>query len=155
MTTILKRTNSDNPEFRSLINLLDQDLNNRYGLLQLAYDEHNQIDFIETVVIAYCDDTAVGCGCFKKFDNESMEIKRMFVNASQRGKGIASAIIKELEHWAIALGYHNAILETGTLQHEAIRLYQRLGYVITANYEPYIDMEFSICMKKTLRAYEV
>ncbi|HEY0245469.1 MAG TPA: GNAT family N-acetyltransferase [Mucilaginibacter sp.] len=155
MTTILKRTNSDDPAFRSLITLLDQDLHNRYGLLQLEYDEHNQIDFIDTVVIAYYNDIAVGCGCFKKFDEESIEIKRMFVDASQRGKGIASAIIRDLEKWAATLGYSSAVLETGTLQHEAIRLYQRLGYVITANYEPYAGMEFSICMKKKLSAYEV
>jgi putative acetyltransferase len=150
MNTSLKRTDSNNADFRALITLLDQDLNDRYGVLQLEYNEHNHIDFIDTVVIAYLGDVAVGCGCFKKFNEQSVELKRMFVDESQRGKGLASTMIKELEQWAVELGFNTMILETGTLQHEAIRLYQHLGYELTENYEPYVGMEFSICMKKKL-----
>ncbi|GAA6764944.1 hypothetical protein AAFH68_08780 [Flavobacterium sp. CGRL1] len=65
-------------------------------------------------------------------------------------KGIASAILKELEIWAKEVGYTYTILETGKNQPEAINLYQKLNYTIIPNYPPYEEMDNSVCMKKTL-----
>ncbi|MDB5009356.1 MAG: family N-acetyltransferase [Mucilaginibacter sp.] len=146
---ILKRTNSDDLHFKSLIVLLDKDLSERNGTIQLAYDSYNLLDFIETIVVAYINDMPVGCGCFKKFSDDTIEIKRMFVTPLHRGKGIASVILNELELWATEMGYTHAVLETGTRHHEAIRLYQHLGYIITENYGVYADMEDSVCMQKS------
>jgi putative acetyltransferase len=147
----LKRTNSTDPDFRSLIMQLDNELNERYGeLMQSTYDQHNHIIDIDTVVVAYCNDLPVGCACFKKYDDTSAEIKRMFVKATDRGQGIAYKILSELELWAKESGFKDTILETGDKQHEAIALYQKLGYVITANYGQYSDLETSICMRKEL-----
>jgi len=154
-TIVLKRTNSIDPDFHGLIQLLDRDLNERYGALQLVYDAHNKIEYIDTVVIAYRDGEAVGCACFKVFDAQSVEIKRMFVHPSERGKGTASLILAELESWAAAGGYLFTVLETGTKQLEAIRLYQKLGYMLIDNYGPYVGMESSICMRKRLNGHEL
>src|ERR1700759_5500392 len=95
----LKRTTSSNPDFRNLTILLDEELHNQYGDLQSEYDRYNQIIDINTVVIAYRSKVAVGCGCFKQIDDTSAELKRMFVKADERGKGIASSILSELELW--------------------------------------------------------
>lgn len=149
-TLILKRTNNNDPDFKSLVVLLDHDLDKINGDLMLVYSEHNLLDFIETVVVAYIDGVPAGCGCFKNFDGNTVEVKRMFVTENQRCKGIASAILKELELWAKEIGYTYIILETGKKHLEAIRLYERFGYVVTGNYEPYTDMEESVCMKKNL-----
>jgi len=146
----LKRTNSNNPDFKSLIVLLDQDLHKINGELMLIYSPHNIIEPIETVVIAYMDDTPVGCGCFKKLDANTTEIKRMFVTENQRGKGIASAILTELELWAAEIGYTHSVLETGKRHHEALNLYNRFGYAAIEKYGPYVAIEESICMGKRL-----
>ncbi len=148
----LVRTNSTNTDFKHCVTELDRDLWNRYDDLQAEYDEHNILDYIETVVVAYQNDQSVGAACFKKFDDQSVEIKRMYVKPANRGQGIAYAILNELEDWAKELNFSFAILETGTKQPEAINLYKKLGYSITDNYPPYVGMEFSICMKKSLLA---
>ena len=146
----LKRTTSNNPDFRDLTILLDKELHNQYGDLQSEYDRYNHIIDINTVVIAYRDNSAVGCGCFKQIDDTSAELKRMFVKADERGQGIASSILAELELWAKEIGFSYSILETGDKQNEAIALYQKIGYMIIPNYGQYSGMESSICMRKEL-----
>ncbi|HEX2845195.1 MAG TPA: GNAT family N-acetyltransferase [Chitinophagaceae bacterium] len=146
----LKRTNNLDPDFLYLIPLLDTDLRSRYLTLQDVYDQHNIIVNVDTVVIAYAEGQAVGCGCFKEFNGSSVEIKRMYVKPEHRRRGISSAVLNELEAWAIESGYSEAVLETGNQQDEAIALYKKQGYVIIPNYFPYETMGTSICMKKRL-----
>lgn len=147
----LTRTNSDNADFQQLVQHLDQELWERYRELQNIYSQYNKVPDLPTVVVAYEDGTPVGCGCFKPFDENAVEIKRMFVVPGKRGSGVATAILIELQRWAKELGYTSAVLETGTNQPEAIRFYQREGFVPTDNYGQYIGMETSICMKRSLQ----
>ncbi|WP_343691201.1 GNAT family N-acetyltransferase [Chitinophaga sp.] len=146
----LKRTNSDDLHFQELIIALDKDLWVRYPDVQHDYEVLDKVKNIPTVVVAYVDDLPVGCACFRRFDDHSVEIKRMFVQASRRGQGIAYSILKELETWAISLGFTRAVLETGKRQPEAIALYQKSGYTIMDNYPPYEQMENSVCLQKPL-----
>jgi GNAT superfamily N-acetyltransferase len=144
------RTNSDNPDFHQLTKELDVTLCDLYGTKQEDFEEYNRIVDLETVVLAYVDKKPVGCGCFKKFNTDSIEIKRMFVQPEQRGKGVASRILYELESWAFELKYSYAALETGNKQEAAISLYQNLGYTITNKYGQYADNDISVCMLKSL-----
>jgi putative acetyltransferase len=144
----LQRTDSNNPAFRQLIAQLDKDLHGRYDIRQEAYDVHNRIVYLDTVVIAFVNETAAGCGCFKRYDDKTVEVKRMFVSPANRGKGIASAILAELETWATELGNAGIVLETGTGQPEAIALYKKKGYKVIPNYGPYLGMGESVCMGK-------
>ncbi|WP_321517612.1 GNAT family N-acetyltransferase [uncultured Bacteroides sp.] len=146
----IQRCSSENKDFRELIRLLDTELDTRYGTLQKEYNQYNQIEYLETVVVAYDEEKSVGCGCFKKLDDQSVEMKRVFVQSDYRGKGFASAILEELERWAKEKGFLYSILETGVKQHEAISLYQKKGYVITDNFGQYVGNQNSICMKKAL-----
>jgi putative acetyltransferase len=147
---MLKRTNSSNNHFLELTACLDKDLQNLYGSTQEEFDQYNIMTNVNTVVLADENNNAVGCGCFKQIDNHTVELKRMFVKAEHRGKGIGVAILKELENWAVELGFTTIVLETGTLQPEAIKLYEKNAYHIIPNYHPYIGNELSVCMKKTL-----
>lgn len=144
------RTNSANPNFRELVHLLDQDLAIRDGEEHAFYATYNTLDNIAHVVVAYLDDRAVGCGAFKKYADQVVEIKRMFVRPEYRGKGIAGEVLKTLEDWAIQLGFGEAILETGKKQPEAIRLYQKNGYSLIPNYGQYEGVENSVCMSRRL-----
>lgn len=143
-------TNSKNTDFIRLIELLDDDLNERYGELQKQYNNHNKVDYIKDVVIIYADKVPVACGGFKQHDTDSIELKRVFVRKEYRGQGLSKLIIKKLEDIARDKEYKYSVLETGKKQIEAIGLYKSRGYVVIQNYEPYVGNENSICMKKLL-----
>jgi putative acetyltransferase len=147
----LKRTTCTSEDFQELVRQLNKDLWTRYPETQHLYEGFNIITDIETVVIAYKEDAPVGCGCFKPFNDQGVEIKRMYVQPEVRGQGIAFWILSELEQWARELGYRYAVLETAARQPEAIALYEKSGYVVTDRYPPYVDMEMSICYRKELQ----
>ena len=144
------RTNSDNLDFRKLVAALDADLRNRDGEEHGFYAQFNKIDKIKEVVVAYDDERPVGCGAIKAYAPDSMEVKRMFVTPTSRGKGVASIILKELEAWAVELNVSKCVLETGKRQPEAIRLYTKNAYHLIPNYGQYEKVENSVCFEKIL-----
>lgn len=146
---IVKAT-SENPDFVNLIKALDRSLWDRYPELKSDYWGNNILELNPNVVILYLEEKAVACGCFKKYDKNTIEIKRMFVSPEVRGMGLAQTILLELEGWAGKLGYSFSVLETLYKQKEAIALYQKTGYDIVDNYEPYVGLENSICMRKPI-----
>jgi putative acetyltransferase len=146
----LVRTTSENPDFRTLVQLLDRDLAQRDGEEHSFYAQYNKIDLIQHAIVAYAGDEPVGCGAFKEYAADSVEVKRMFVQPAHRQQGVAQAVLAELERWASELGYASGVLETGKRQPEAIGLYQRCGYALTANYGQYVGVENSVCMQKSL-----
>ncbi len=144
------RTNSDNPDFISLIKLLDVDLAIRDGEDHSFYAQYNKIDKIKYVVTAYENDKAVSCGAIKEYSPDTMEVKRMYTLPELRGNGYATIVLLELEKWAKELGYKKCILETGKKQPEAISLYKKNGYQLIPNYGQYTEVENSVCFEKDL-----
>jgi putative acetyltransferase len=150
MITLI-RTHSENPDFISLVRLLDADLAERDGATDHSfYAQFNKIAAIKHVVVAYEDNNPVGCGAIKEQDAGAMEVKRMYVSPEGRNKGIATKILTELEVWAHELGYLRCVLETGKRQPEAIELYKKNGYNIIPNYGQYIGIENSVCFEKKI-----
>lgn len=147
----LKRTDSDDPDFQSLVVLLDRELKLRDGDEHSFYAQFNKTDEIRNVILCYINGKAAGCGSFKEYNQYTAEIKRMFVLIEHRGIGTAVRILDELENWAAELNYRECILETGKKQPEAARLYQKTGYEIIPNYGQYEKAENSVCMKKRLK----
>ena len=150
MLTII-RTNSNSRDFAALVKLLNADLAERDGKDHSFYAQFNKIDTLTHVVVAYDDETPCGCGAIKEFQKNTMEVKRMFVLPEKRGKGIATAILTELEKWAGDLSSTKCVLETGKRQPEAIGLYTKNGYASIPNYGQYIGMENSVCFEKQLK----
>jgi GNAT superfamily N-acetyltransferase len=144
------RTDSTNTYFKNLVARLDMELHKRYGQLQNNYDKHNIIESCDTVVIVKENNNFIGCGCFKKYNKDTVEIKRMYVDTKYRGFGISKIILGELETWAKELGYKYTILETGIKQPEAIGLYKKCGYQTIDNFGQYKGMDVSVCMKKQI-----
>ncbi|WP_316750758.1 GNAT family N-acetyltransferase [Pedobacter gandavensis] len=151
-TVHLSRTNPDHLDFRKLIALLDENLEENNGVeAQAFFRQFNKTDEIKHVIIAYMEGVAIGCGSIKQYDPASMELKRMFVHPEFRNTGIASQILVHLEHWAKDMGYERCILETSDKQKEAVILYQKRGYHIIPNYGQYKNVAGSICMEKKLK----
>jgi len=146
------RTNSENEDFRKLVDELDADLRIRDGDDHSFYAQFNKIDAIKQVVVAYDDETPVGCAAIKAYSTNTMEVKRMYVQLNRRGQGIASTILKELEKWAVELSCTKCLLETGIKQPEAIGLYKKNNYKIIPNFGQYENVKSSVCFEKTLQS---
>jgi GNAT superfamily N-acetyltransferase len=144
------KTTSENLDFIKLIDEFDHYLWKKYPELKSNYWGNNIIEINQNVLLIYLNNIPVACGCFKEYDTETIEIKRMFVSPEARGMGLAQIILKELELLASQKGFSYSILETLYKQEEAISLYQKVGYSIVANYEPYKGLTNSVCMRKSI-----
>jgi GNAT superfamily N-acetyltransferase len=120
------------PAAQALIADLLADLGRRYGG---AGDETPvaPADFAPprgAFLVGYRAGEPVGCGGWRTREDDPAvaEIKRMYVAPERRGQGIARAVLRALEDSARLAGRSRMILETGTLQPEAIALYTRSGY---------------------------
>jgi GNAT superfamily N-acetyltransferase len=146
----IQRTDAAHHAFSNLVEQLDADLAERDGKEHGFYATFNTLHQIKYVVLAFENEEAVGCGAIKAFDNNSMEVKRMFTLPAYRGKGVASTILLELEKWAKELHYTACLLETGKRQPEAIALYQKAGFQQIPNYGQYAGIKNSVCFKKLI-----
>ena len=147
---MIKRTNSENKDFISLVKALDAYLKIIDDNEHEFYNQFNNIDVLKNVVVLYLDNVAVGCGAIKKVDTYSIEVKRMFVLPEKRGQGIALKVLQELEIWAKELGYKKCVLETGKRQVEAVAFYKKCNYKMTPNYGQYEGIENSVCFEKVV-----
>jgi GNAT superfamily N-acetyltransferase len=83
-------------------------------------------------LVGYLGAQPIGCGGFRRFDEKSAEIKRMFVRPTWRRRGFARALLRELERAIRSAGYPVVRLMTGGRQPDAIQLYLSEGYQVTA-----------------------
>ena len=103
-----------------------------------------------TFVLARADGVAVGCGAMRLLDGETGELKRMYVEPQQRGRGVGKAIVEQLEAAAVTLGARRLVLETGIHQTEAIALYRRVGFSEIDCFGEYASSPTSLCFEKKL-----
>jgi ribosomal protein S18 acetylase RimI-like enzyme len=83
---------------------------------------------------------------------DDAEIKRMWVAPAHRRRGLASAVLAELERTARAAGCRRTVLETGTRQPEARAFYEERGYRELPRFGVYRDEPSSICYSRELLA---
>ncbi len=150
MNSRFTRTNSSDRDFTGLVRELDEYLAEKDGEDHPFYDQYNKLDSIKYALVAYEKEIPVACGAIKEFGPGVMEVKRMFTLPGYRGKGLASMVLKELEQWAMELGYSKCILETGKRQVEAIDFYKKNNYEVIPNFGQYAGVEYSICFEKNL-----
>ncbi len=97
-------------------------------------------------VVGYVDGVAVACGGWRARDggdsgllDGDAEVKRMFVEPAQRGRGYGRAVLAHLEQTAAHAGRLRMVLETAVRQPEAIGLYLGAGYAPMAPFGIYRD----------------
>ncbi|MFA6945599.1 MAG: GNAT family N-acetyltransferase [Pedobacter sp.] len=147
----LIRTDSGNDDFIELVKYLDADLAERDGEDHVFYSQFNKVDKIRHVVIAFQNSIPIACGAIKQYSPDTMEVKRMYTSPEDRGKGIATLVLTELEKWTVEMAFATCILETGKRQAEAIGLYKKNGYNMIPNYGQYAGIENSVCFAKELK----
>jgi GNAT superfamily N-acetyltransferase len=101
-------------------------------------------------LVARVEGWSAGCGGLRRFDEETAEIKRMYVEPGARCRGIGRRILEELEAAAKRFGYRKIRLETGTRQPEAIRLYESAGYERIPPYGDFKESPLSACFEKSI-----
>lgn len=90
----------------------------------------------------------VASGALRPIDARTGEIRRMFVTASRRRQGLASAILAALEQHAVALGYSHLRLETGDRQAPAMALYAGRSFVRIPAFGPHANDPTSVCFER-------
>lgn len=106
----------------------------RHGLaLEAIFKPHIHF-FVATV-----DGAPAGCGGVALLDGFA-EVKRMYVRPTMRGRGVAQAVIARLAAVAGEHGYAVLRLETGDVQHAALRFYEREGFVRCRVFGDYASM---------------
>ena len=148
-----KRTDGKNKDFIENCRLLDMDLDRRVGkkIKREKYEKYNQLDEIQEAIVVYNDNKAVGGGAIRRYNNEDIELKRVFVHTKYQGQGIGTKLVSLLIEWAAELGYKRIILETGELLEESCYVYKKLGFKVIPNYGPYVNMPESLCMARDLK----
>jgi GNAT superfamily N-acetyltransferase len=101
-------------------------------------------------IVVYDGGEPIACGAIRRHDDETAEVKRMWVRPGARGRGVARMVLDELESSAVALGYRATVLETGLRQPEALALYESHGYTRIPNYGFYRESALSRCYRKEL-----
>jgi putative acetyltransferase len=86
--------------------------------------------------LATSGDASVGCVALRPLNDETAEVKRMFVDAAWRGRGVGRALLEALIAGARARGYRS--LRLGTLRDmtAAQALYHSLGFRPIDRYRP-------------------
>ncbi len=90
-------------------------------------------------VLLLRDGRAIAGGAFKRYDEQTAELKRIWTDPDFRRQGLARRIVDELEAQAARQSYGRIFLTTGFRQPEATALYLRTGY--TPLFDPSVDPE--------------
>ena len=104
---------------------------------------------IVTTIIAVDGEEPVGHSALRPYGT-SLEVKKVFVAESVRGRGVARLLMGELEAIARGRGAASLVLQTGPLQVPAITLYEDLGYVPIQPYGKYDAIPGALCFEKVL-----
>jgi GNAT superfamily N-acetyltransferase len=147
----------DDPVVKDLIELIQGEYVLRYGGPDAA-----PIDAAEFApprglfLLATVDGEPAGCGGWRDLDDRRdlgerrAEVKRMFTVASYRNRGVARALLAELERTAAAAGIGQLVLETGLVQPEAMALYASSGYELIDGFGHYAGAPLSRAYGKRL-----
>lgn len=142
----LLRRMGDHPDVVALVGDAVAELARRYG----GADDDYPVDPRARFVVAMVDGQPAGCGAFHPLNDQTVELKRMYVRPDYRGRGLSRRILACLEDLAAGAHYTVVRLETGTRQPEAIGLYRSAGYEPIPLYGPYVNNPFSQCFEKGL-----
>lgn len=115
---------------------LSVEYSNRYGhpLAEIHRElvEYPEIEFAAphgAFILLLADGEPIAGGAFRKYDEQTAELKRIWTHSSHRRQGLAQRVLHELESEARSRGYQRIYLTTGPRQPEAKELYLAAGYL--------------------------
>lgn len=84
----------------------------------------------------------VGSGAIRRLNDDTAELRRMWLLPAYHGQGIGYRLAQELFAFARAAGYRFVRLSTSNVQARAIGFYERLGFYRIARYRDTDDEVF-------------
>ncbi len=100
--------------------------------------------------VIWVDGEPAGCGGIQFYGDEYGEFKRMYIRPQYRGLGLGKLLIQHLENHANEQGIGIIRLETGIYQHEAIRLYKRMGFYPIPPFGAYRESAVNVFYEKQI-----
>lgn len=149
----------DDPDVQALIDEVQLEYVRRYG-----GPDHTELHPEQFApprglfLLAHSGTAPLGIGGWRAYDaghpglrDGDAEIKRMYVRADSRRRGIARRLLEALERTATDAGRRRMVLETGTAQPEAIAMYTAAGYApMHERFGIWADSESSLYFAKEL-----
>jgi GNAT superfamily N-acetyltransferase len=89
------------------------------------------------LILALESGEPAGCAALRALNSGDCELKRMYVLPRFRGRGVGRALAGWLIGEARSAGYRRILLDTASVLHSAISLYESLGFTRTP---PYYDV---------------
>ncbi|MCW2749383.1 MAG: hypothetical protein JWR83_493 [Aeromicrobium sp.] len=122
---------------------LDQTFTEGFDAGEAAHD-HEDLSGTGRFILCTSDGEVVGCGGLRRIDDQTAEIKRMWIDPRWRGLGLAGRLLRRLESEAAALGHPFVWLDTNRALTGAIAMYRGAGYTDRGRYNdnPYADFWF-------------
>lgn len=135
------------PDAQKLIAELQQEYVVRYGGPDATPTDPAEFEPpLGAFLVGYLDGTPVACAGWRShngdepgFRDGDAELKRMYVSAEVRGRGLSRQLLAAIEHSATAAGRRRIVLETADQQPEAVNLYTSAGYQPIPGFGLYVD----------------
>lgn len=89
------------------------------------------------LLVAFADGVPVAMGGWRRLDDGTAEIKRMYTTPGVQRRGVGRRMLHAVEASARAAGVDELVLNTGPHQQPAIALYLAEGYTVTAPFGHY------------------
>ena len=148
---IIKKVATNHPDLLSLVDELNYFFVNEWGEdTTLSYASHHNLADMHSAFVAYVDNQAVGCACWKLRSDNLPEVKRMYVKKEFRGADISKKLLEAVEMDIKEAGFNFSVLETGSDMSQAIRFYEKQGYEIIPNFAEFIGDSLCVCLRKNL-----
>jgi len=126
----------DDPLAAPLLDDLQREYGSRYGrhLDGSEYADLRSYPAAEfeppegVLIVATVAGEPVAGGAFRRYDDTTAELKRIWTASGHRRRGYGALVVAELERIAAQRGYRRVHLTTGPRQPEAVALYLAAGY---------------------------
>jgi len=151
METIITQERPDSADASALIAELEAHLAPRYPQeSRHGYSVEKLLAQEVAFFLIRAEGIPAGCGGIQLFGDEYGEIKRMYVRPQFRGLGFGKMMLGHLADYARGQRVGLLRLETGIHQHEAIGLYERVGFQRIAPFGAYRADPLSVFYEKRI-----
>lgn len=139
------------PHAGRLRDQMDVELAPRYEDLREHRGPRVPVDPASILVtyVAYDGDRPVGTASLRRAGGQH-EVKRVFVAATHRRRGLAARLLEAVGGWATDAGVRTIVLQTGVRQPDAVALYVREGWHAIEPFGDYVGDRLSLCFAKDL-----
>ena len=154
---LIRRLAYDHPDVTALVGRVQDFYVERYG--SGDDDPTTPADFeppAGAFFVGYLDEEPVATGAWRVVGEDRLgtsstaEIKRMYVVPELQRRGLARVMLAHLESTATEAGLEALILSTGSMQPEAIALYEASGYQPIDGFGHYAGYPLNRCFGKRL-----